>query len=101
MDDSAKIPPSILDEDVADRFGRQLEAAGEIAARIDAEMTEARSEVGRIAAEARWHGHEAVHTTPLRVATHIVERIKKEIPKAERRAFVDDALLNALDLTRV
>lgn len=100
MADETAIPPSILDAD-ADRLARALDVAADRAKMLDEVRADVRSESGRIAAGARWSDHEHVPTTPLRVATAIVERIKAEVPKPERRAFVDGALLSALNCTHV
>lgn len=79
-----------------DRFARQLEWAKKLAAEKDAAKSVTVQDLGKMGAAARWDGHVEIPTTPLRVATHIVDRIKAEIPRSERRGFVDGALLDAL-----
>lgn len=86
-----------------ERFERQLKWAANIAAKKQAKKSGKTKrgaltvhDLGKMGAAARWDGHVETPTTPIRVATHIVDRIKAEVPRNERRVFVDGALLDAL-----
>lgn len=64
-----------------------------IAVQHEAEVSATRSD----AAKRRWKDHEIVPTTVVRISKSVDERIKAEVPKGERHAFMDNALLAALD----
>lgn len=67
--------------------------AQRIAVQHEAEVSATRSD----ATKRRWKDHKIIPTTVVRISKSVDERIKAEVPKGERHAFMDAALLAALD----